>query len=519
MFRRVSLPILSLIISVVCSAVEAQELRVFFGNLHSHTRYSDGSGLPTTAYKRAKQQAKLDFMAITEHNHKRCEGVLREEDPRKDGIMIGKDHTLYKGPQSSALIPQANNWTEDGKFVALYGQEYSAISRGNHINVFDVPEVIDVENGKFDKLVREWLPANKDTTGKLAVVQFNHPALFGNDAKEYGRDDFGSKAKWIKEMDEVVSLIEIINGPSTTKGAGVEPAEIMEADYHQFLNLGFHISPTADQDNHFYTWGTATHARTGIIATSLTKTNILEAMRARHTYATTDENLRIIVHVNGHLTGDRLAPPPAGSALSIEISLVDDDEPEADYDIQVFSDIIGGTKEAEVIEVFSIEGNPAAGEVYTLDDLQYSGGKQYVFFKFIQYHEHGNPDIAWTAPIWFDAETGGSAATDTGGVRIVKILPNPAGDETQKESITLKNTSSNPVNLAGWTVEDLTGKQWKLEELGTITAGAEKTIQRSGKSMALNNSGDVVTLKNGQTEVQTVQYASTPEGQVVTIEP
>ena len=43
---------------------------VFFGNLHSHTSYSDGSGTPTDAYLHARDVAGLDFLAITEHNHK-----------------------------------------------------------------------------------------------------------------------------------------------------------------------------------------------------------------------------------------------------------------------------------------------------------------------------------------------------------------------------------------------------------------------------------------------------------------
>jgi hypothetical protein len=40
--------------------------KVFFGNLHSHTSYSDGSGTPREAYTFARDVAKLD-----------CQGALR----------------------------------------------------------------------------------------------------------------------------------------------------------------------------------------------------------------------------------------------------------------------------------------------------------------------------------------------------------------------------------------------------------------------------------------------------------
>ncbi len=142
----------------------AQNGQVFFGNLHSHTKYSDGSGTPDDAYKRARDVAHLDFLAITEYNHSQAEAGASAD--RKDGILIAKDHRLYEGPQTSALIPAARRFTEDGKFVAFDGQEFSSISKGNHANVFKVENVIDdqtIPNGRFDLLVNTWLPNHLDT--------------------------------------------------------------------------------------------------------------------------------------------------------------------------------------------------------------------------------------------------------------------------------------------------------------------------------------------------------------------
>jgi len=64
-------------------------LRVFCGNLHSHTGYSDGSGTPAEAYEHARDVARLDFLAVTEHNHAQA------------GAISG-NHALYNGPPNGA---------------------------------------------------------------------------------------------------------------------------------------------------------------------------------------------------------------------------------------------------------------------------------------------------------------------------------------------------------------------------------------------------------------------------------
>jgi len=189
--------------------VFAQTEKIFFGNLHSHTSFSDGSGKPADAYKHARDVAHLDFLAITEHNHVQCEDGASSD--RKDGIMIAKAPKLYKGPGAGALIPVANQFTENGKFVAIYGQEFSTVSQGNHVNVFEVGEVINIEKGKYDTLANDWLVTHLDSTGQPAIIELNHPKNCENTCvgKEYGKDDFGSPAEWV------------ILGAATRKGACV----------------------------------------------------------------------------------------------------------------------------------------------------------------------------------------------------------------------------------------------------------------------------------------------------------
>ena len=304
---RVALRAIVAAVLTCASCARAQDAvpNVYFGNLHSHTSYSDGSGTPEQAYTHARDVAKLDFLAITEHNHAAAEDGATAD--RHDGILIGKDHNLYVGPQATALIPTAGRFNQDGTFIAFYGQEFSSISKGNHMNVFEVPEVIDAPNGRFDQLL-QWCAQHSDSGGEFAVLQLNHP---GENAQkdpfndlEYGADDFGTKAQWVKQMGAHACLIELLNGPAMAQTPGHRSAEVMEDDYQRYLLLGFRVAPTGDQDNHYMTWGDATESRTGIIAAALSKTELLKAMRARHVYATEDRNLKLVFKVNGHLCGD-----------------------------------------------------------------------------------------------------------------------------------------------------------------------------------------------------------------------
>ena len=168
---------------VVAPAVLPGAVRVFFGNLHSHTGYTDGSATPADAYAHARDDARIAFLAITEHNHSQA-----------GTGQIARDHTLYNGSRADSLISTAARFNETGRFVAIYGQEFSSISSGNHANVLEVGEVIDeaqVPNGKWDNLLDTWLPAHPDSQGQPAILLLNHPDTSDSpNSKEYGRDDY-----------------------------------------------------------------------------------------------------------------------------------------------------------------------------------------------------------------------------------------------------------------------------------------------------------------------------------------
>jgi hypothetical protein len=282
--------------------------------------------------------------------------------------------------------------------------------------------------------------------------------------------------------------------------------------------MGFHLGPSVGQDNHYRNWGTSTDARVGVIADSLSKTDVLSALRARRTFASEDKNLRIVFRANGAIGGDIIAPPAPDSELDLSVDLRDPDEPDATYRIDIFLDEPGGVASKAPVETFKLVGDGLA----RLDGVNFTKPGAYVLLRITQYgamddadHERED-DRAWTAPVWFEFADLPVPPAAAPGLRIASLIPNPAGDDSLNEQIVLRNDGALPVLLDGWIVRDLAQNTWRLDGV-TADANATVTIKRAGQRMSMNNAGDTIELVSpGGSVVQTVTYGPAAPGQVVT---
>lgn len=507
---RTALALASLTFSVPALA-QLDDIR--FGNLHAHTSYSDGSGLPEDAFRMACETG-LDFFAVTEHNHAAADG----KGDRRDGVVIATSPQLYSGEPAS-LVSTADRMDEPGNCIAIYGQEFSTISQGNHVNVFDVAEVIDVANGRFDLLV-EWLEANRDGAGDFPLVQFNHPRGGKRAARDYGRDDFsgGSELAWLQALGPRVSLIEVFNAPALRPGTGQRTHD-HASEYRQYLNLGFHVAPSVGQDNHYENWGPSTEARIGVVASDFSRRGILDALRARHAYASEDRNLRVIFRSGPALMGDVVDPPAIGSELPLTIQILDEDEPDAGYVVDVFRDAAGGPPASRPVERFEITGNQPTP--FALEGVRLEAVGEYVFLRITQFgdeaaddDEHPDDDVVWTAPIWFEPAHMHGGAASLARVRMTAMIPDPVGEDLDNEQITFSNLGDAAVSLVGWQVRDLAGNVWMLDPLVSLGVDASATLKRHGAPMALNNNGDRIELVSPDgSVVQVFAYGSVTAGQ------
>jgi uncharacterized protein YukJ len=91
-------------------------------------------------------------------------------------------------------------------------------------------------------------------------------------------------------------------------------------------------------------------------------------------------------------------------------------------------------------------------------------------------------------------------------IRIVAALVNPVGPAPEAETVTLLNTSPDPIDLAGWTLLDRMKQRQALT--GTIAAGAAKAV-KVGPPFALGNNGGIITLLDSRgLKVDGVSYTA-----------
>jgi len=103
----------------------------------------------------------------------------------------------------------------------------------------------------------------------------------------------------------------------------------------------------------------------------------------------------------------------------------------------------------------------------------------------------------------------GSRHTTAGDVLIVAALPDPVGRDQGHESVTFLNTTSSPVELAGWGLVDSAGGRQDLN--GTLGPGSALQLQL-GDGVRLGNTRDALLLLDA--DGATVDQVSYEERQV-----
>ncbi len=272
----------------------APVMHCYHGDLHNHTSYSDGSGTPAEALATGRANG-LDFMALTDHSY------------------------ALDDAEWEATLAAVNAATVPGEFVAIRGAEWTQGSQG-HINVYNTVRhpmrsdmgyaygdyVPGLEDGATVIGFYTWMVHTGtialDETGSFA--QFNHPGWLNFDDWAYH-----------PEALDLIPLAEMGNG----YGASYTWSEGQSV---RALDYGWRIAPSDNADMHTPEWG-AYPMRTGIWATALTKAGVMEALRARRTFASEDANYELALKANGYWMGSVI---PNVGTIAFRISGHDPDD-------------------------------------------------------------------------------------------------------------------------------------------------------------------------------------------------
>lgn len=421
----------------------------YFGQLHSHTQYSDGAGSLESALdyvKNLPKSANVDFVAFTDHsNYFDKSGAANPEGALYD--MTKATEYSQQTWKSYKDAVAAFNTENAGSMVAIAGFEMTWSGGPGHINTFNTPGIVSRNNTTLNNKTKDaglqaYYKLLSQTEGIDSISQFNHPGTtFGNFI------DFGY---WDAVVDTRMYMVEVGNGEGQIGAGGYYPSY---EQYIMALDKGWHVAPTNNQDNHKGRWGNANDARDVILTDDFTEDGIYAALRARRMYATEDKNLELDYTVNGNMMGSIIDVP---AKLNFEISFNDPDRTDSIAKVELV------VNSGKVAYTWNSAADLAKGSVSVELAPEYT-------YYFVRVTE-GDGDLAVTAPVWVGESLKlGISKAECG-------TSTPVTDEELTITTTFFNSEAKPATIKSITYA-----------IGSETIGTDTT----GYTLAASSTQDV----------------------------
>lgn len=359
---------------------ESPSTNYYWGDLHSHTYFSDGftTANPADAFAYANDTAHLDFAAVTDH----AEAVW--------GCAMS--------PARWSFIEEAGRRANvPGKFITLLGYEWTgAFVFGGHWPVFDGhAHVLFPDGGKpcradtdecnsFDKLLAKMAPYHPLVIRHHVCVKWA-PATF--------------PAQPSAEMP-VLEIASSHGSCECPTCPGLIPDRVNSAENYiqTALLTGVHYGLVGGSDNHHAMPGARSFAGmkkftmnagglTCILAGRLSREEVFQALRERRCYATTSARIFLDFHLADAAMGQVL-PRPARVEGTFIVHGVDRLAEvviwRGDIDRKTFS----------IIHSVSVDGLDAAGA--WRDPSPPKRGLYYLRAR------QTDGEMAWSSPIWIE---------------------------------------------------------------------------------------------------------------------
>lgn len=353
---------------------EAEDLKVYFGNIHAHCNLSDGKGTALEAYIYARDVARLDFFSLTDHMEQLTESKLEQ-------IISAADSTR---------IPDV--------YETLWGFEWGSPIY-NHSNMYMTEHFYSIDAYLNDRLNRFY---NEIVRYPPAFMQFNHPG-YNPDLPLHNYRQYEYRG----DVDEIISLMEV--------KSSFDKADRHELSYIQALDKGWHLSPVYNQDNHDLDWGTQNDCRAAVWLRRLSREALIEGLRHGRTYATCNKNSVVKWLCESKWAGETVFNT---ENVDCELTLMDPDE----NDIFTSVDIItnGG-------EIFNSLVDIKKDEVIRFS-LTFSDRHRYFYLRI-----GVNDEITiFTAPFYYEKKSFVDAGNDV--VTDVNLADNLSVDSASEDA-------------------------------------------------------------------------------------
>ena len=336
-------------------------LKRYFGDIHGHSRLSDGTGTPEAFYRYAREVSGLDIAALTDHGD---HGTIR-----------------IRGEVWARIAEAAERAYDPGRFVTFLGFEWTSWEYG-HRNVY-------YRDGK-GPVFRSFDPES-DTPEKLWQLLDPHEAM--TVAHHVGGGP--AATDWSVASGPKEWLVEIcsIHGSSEAYGGRASIHNPAQGSFVQdALRLGYRLGFIGSGDTHDGHPGQrSTGARVGgllgVYSPELTREAVWEAFRKRHVYATSGPKIILHFRAGDAPMGSRVTWPSGGPDIPLALRAV-------------------GCRPVTEVEILR-NGEPVfrwTGEedhvLFFPGDPVPPAGVHWYYTRVTQ--EDGN--MAWSSPVWVDVQ-------------------------------------------------------------------------------------------------------------------
>ena len=430
--------------------VGATKYQHYFGQLHSHTQYSDGAGTLTDALRYVENlpaSANVQFVAFTDHsNYFDSSSSPNVEAALYDTSLVKDSDANHSWKTYKDTIAKFNE-DNAGSMVAIGGFEMTWSGGPGHINTFNTPGIVSRNNSTLnnktdDAGMKAYYALLRQEEGKNSISQFNHPGTtFGN---------FKDFNYWDPVIDSRMYMVEVGNGEGAIGAGGYYPSY---EQYIMALDKGWHLAPTNNQDNHKGKWGNANDARDVILTDDFSEQGIYEAIRALRMYATEDKNLELTYTVNGLMMGSSITEIP--DKLNVEVTVNDPDASDSIAKVEVVAN------SGKVAYTWDNAAQLRSGKLSATLDPSYS----YYFIRVTQ----KDGDLAVTSPVWV------GESLKLGISNMVCGTATPVTDEELTLTTTFFNSEDSDATIKSLTYS-----------IGGTVIGTDKTGYTLAKSSTLD---------------------------------
>jgi hypothetical protein len=264
--------------------VLADAPHILWADLHGHTNWSDGTGVPEDWFLFARDVAGLDVAALTDHDH------------------WGTPFLDASPERWQAIRELTERFYDPGRFVTVLGFEWTNWTYGHrHVLYFDATgDVLSSIDAKSETPAQLW------------------DALRGRQAMTIAHHSAGGPVAvdWSFAPDPVLEPVTEVASAHGSSEAPDSPVPIYDAQPGHWIRdqlaKGYRLGFVGSGDGHdghpgLTQLGSARGGLAAIFSEAKTREGVLEALRARRTYATNGPRIVLRCSLGGKRMGEPLS--------------------------------------------------------------------------------------------------------------------------------------------------------------------------------------------------------------------